>query len=185
MKIIVLTGSPRKNGNSDILATQFIRGVEENHQEVIRFDAAFKQVHPCVACNTCRMKGGPCVFQDDFAQISQEIIAADMVVFASPIYYFGISAQLKAVIDRFYSINEQICKPKQAVLLLTYADDTRETAEPIISHYQAMLKYLRWQDVGQVLASGVWDAGDINDTLFPEQAYELGKNLTQSADSRG
>ncbi|MBO4696130.1 MAG: flavodoxin family protein, partial [Lachnospiraceae bacterium] len=97
MKILVLTGSPRKNGNSATLADSFIKGAKEAGHTVERFDAAFKKVHPCIACNSCGMDG-PCVFKDDFEFVRKHIVEADCVAFATPMYYFGISAQLKAVI---------------------------------------------------------------------------------------
>lgn len=177
MKILVLTGSPRKNGNSNTLADNFIKGAEEAGHEVVRFDAAFKNVHPCIGCNSCGMDG-PCVFKDDFDFVRRHIVDADMVVFATPMYYFGISAQLKAVIDRFYAVNGQIHRSKKAALLMTYADTSTPEAEPIKLHYKTLLNYLGWTDAGQVIASGVWPAGAVNQTEYPKRAYELGKSLT-------
>lgn len=105
MMIVVLTGSPRRNGNTNHLADQFIKGAKEAGHEVFRFDAATSQVHPCIGCNHCGMDG-PCVYDDDFTRLLRpQIIKAALVVFCSPMYYFGFSAQLKAVIDRFYAIN--------------------------------------------------------------------------------
>lgn len=176
MKILVITGSPRKNGNSATLADHFIKGAKEAGHEVVRFDAAFKKVHPCIACNSCGMNG-PCVFKDDFEFVREHIIGADCVVFATPMYYFGISAQLKAVIDRFYAINGSIHVPKKAVLLMTYANTAASEAVPIKSHYEVLLKYLGWTDAGQVIAPGVWPVGAIRHTGFPEQAYRLGKSI--------
>ena len=176
MKILVITGSPRKNGNSNTLADNFIKGAQEAGHNVVRFDSAFKDVHPCVACNKCGMNG-QCVFKDDFEFVKANIVDADAVVFATPMYYFGISAQIKAVIDRFYAINGQIHVPKKAVLLMTYADTSAKEAQPIINHYEALLNYLGWSDAGKVIASGVWTAGDVNNTQYPKQAYELGKNI--------
>ena len=176
MKILVITGSPRKNGNSATLADHFIKGAKEAGHEVVRFDAAFKKVHPCVACNSCGMNG-PCVFKDDFEFVREHIIGADCVVFATPMYYFGISAQLKAVIDRFYAINGSIHVPKKAVLLMTYANTAASEAVPIKSHYDVLLKYLGWTDGGQIIAPGVWPVGAIRHTGFPEQAYRLGKSI--------
>lgn len=178
MKILVITGSPRKNGNSNTLADNFIKGAQEAGHSVVRFDSAFKDVHPCIACNKCGMNG-QCVFKDDFEFIKANIVDADVVVFASPMYYFGISAQIKAVIDRFYAINSQISKPKKAVLLMTYADTSAKEAQPIISHYEALLNYLGWSDSGKVIASGVWSEGDIKHTQYPQKAYELGKNISR------
>ena len=176
MKILVITGSPRKNGNSATLADHFIKGAKEAGHVVVRFDAAFKKVHPCIACNSCGMNG-PCVFKDDFEFVREHIIGADCVVFATPMYYFGISAQLKAVIDRFYAINGSIHVPKKAVLLMTYANTAASEAVPIKSHYEVLLKYLGWTDAGQVIAPGVWPVGAIRHTRFPEQAYRLGKSI--------
>ena len=176
MKILVLTGSPRKNGNSSTLADNFIKGAEEAGHTVVRFDAAFKKVHPCIACNKCGMDG-PCIFKDDFDFVRENIVDADAVVFATPMYYFGISAQLKAVIDRFYAINGKIHRPKKAVLLMTYANSAASEAEPIKKHYEVLLNYLGWQDAGQVIASGVWPVGAIKNTDYPQKAYELGKRI--------
>ncbi len=176
MKILVLTGSPRKNGNSATLAEHFIKGAKEAGHSVERFDAAFKKVHPCIACNSCGMDG-PCVFKDDFEFVRKHIVDADCVVFATPMYYFGISSQLKAVIDRFYAINGQIHVPKKAVLLMTYANTAASEAVPIKSHYEVLLKYLGWTDAGQVIAPGVWPVGAINRTEYPERAYQLGKRI--------
>ena len=121
MEIVVLTGSPRRNGNSAYLAERFVKGAQEKGHEVYRFDCAFKQVEPCRACNRCGMDG-LCVIKDDFNELRPHLIAADMVVFATPMYYFGISAQMKRVIDRFYAINEQIKGHyKKAAFLMTYA----------------------------------------------------------------
>lgn len=176
MKILLLTGSPRKNGNSSTLAEHFIKGAEEAGHEVTRFDAALKNVHPCIACNKCGMNGH-CVFKDDFEFVREHLIPADLVAFATPMYYFGISSQLKAVIDRFYSINGQIHIPKKSVLLLTYANNSRRDESPIVTHYEVLLDYLGWKDAGRIIAPGVWPVGAINHTQFPEQAYQLGKSV--------
>lgn len=176
MKILVLTGSPRKGGNSSILADSFIKGAAESGHTVVRFDAAFKKVNPCTGCNHCGMNG-PCIFNDDFNFVRDNITDAGAVVFASPMYYFGLSAQLKAVIDRFYAINGRIHVPKKAVLLMTYANTRPSQAAPIESHYEVLLDYLGWTDAGRVIAPGVWQAGAVNRTDYPRQAYELGKNI--------
>ena len=177
MKIVVLTGSPRKSGNSAYLAEQFIKGAEEQGHEVFRFDCAFKQVEPCRACNRCGMNG-TCIFNDDFFELRPKLIEADMVVFATPMYYFGISAQMKRVIDRFYAINGQIKGArKKAAFLMTYADTAAREAEPMLAHYRMLMDYLGWTSVGEVVAPGVWTAGSIRNTDYPGQAYRLGKSL--------
>ena len=155
MKITVLTGSPRKNSNSAYLAEQFIKGAEEHGHEVFRFDCAFKQVEPCRACNRCDMDR-PCIFNDDFQKLRPYLVDADMVVFAMPMYYFGIPVQMKRVIDRFYAINGQIKGvSKKAAFLMTYADTAKKEAEPMLVHYHTLMDYLGWTSVGEVVASGV------------------------------
>ena len=176
MNILVLTGSPREHGNSGTLADNFIRGAKESGHAVTRFDAALRNVLPCIACNSCGMNG-PCVFKDDFEIVREHIIPADLVAFVTPMYYFGISAQLKAVIDRFYAINGSIHTPKQAVLIMTYANNSRRNESPILTHYEVLLDYLGWTDAGRIIAPGVWTAGSVEHTSFPEHAYRLGRGL--------
>ena len=176
MKILVLTGSPRPNGNSATLADEFIRGAKEAGHDIVRFDAAFKKVNPCRACNRCGMNG-PCIHKDDFEVVRKHIVDTGCVVFATPMYYFGISAQLKAVIDRFYAINGSIHVPKKAVLLMTYANTAPAEAKPIASHYETLLGYLGWTDAGQIIVPGVWPMGAVRRTQYPAKAYELGKSI--------
>ncbi|PWL60599.1 MAG: tat (twin-arginine translocation) pathway signal sequence [Bacteroidales bacterium] len=178
MKIVVLTGSPRRNGNSAYLADRFIEGAKEKGHEIYRFDCAFKQVEPCRACNRCGMDG-PCIFNDDFSELRPHLIEADMVVFATPMYYFGISAQMKRVIDRFYAINGKIKGHyKKAAYLMTYANTAKSDAEPMLLHYRTMMDYLGWESVGEIVAPGVWTAGSVRDTDYGDKAYRLGKSLS-------
>lgn len=177
MKIVVLTGSPRRNGNTNHLTGQFIKGAEDAGHEVYRFDCAQHKVSGCTACNACGMDGD-CILKDDFAELRPHLLNADMVVFATPMYYFGFSSQLKAVIDRFYAINGKIKgAPKQSVLLMAYANTDPEEAEPMVSHYHTLLHYLGWKDRGIVVAPGMWPAGAVNGTEYSRKAYELGRKL--------
>lgn len=177
MKIVVLTGSPRKNGNTNHLADQFIKGAKEAGHEVFRFDAATSKVNPCIGCNHCGMDG-PCIYNDDFTTVLRlEIIKADMVVFCSPMYYFGFSAQLKDVIDRFYAINGTLHTYKKCAFLMAYANSSAKDAAPMIAHYKIIADYMGWEDVGSVVAPGIWTAGSIKGTKYSNDAYLLGKNL--------
>ncbi len=181
MNILVLTGSPRMHGNSNTLADAFIQGAEASGHRVARFDAAHKNVHPCTACNSCGMNG-PCVFDDDFSFVRKHIVDADLVAFVTPMYYFGISSQLKTVIDRFYAINGSIHVRKKAVLLMTYANDSKRDEAPMLTHYDVLLGYLGWEDAGRIVVPGVWLEGDIKRTPFLEHAYRLGRGLRKEGD---
>ena len=123
MKILVITGSPHKKGTSALLADNFIAGALEAGHEVFRFDTIFQVTQPCLACYYCRKNNHKCIQEDDMELVWDKLIAADMVVFVTPVYYFGMSAQLKKVIDRFFAINDLLrSKPKKAVLLATCGD---------------------------------------------------------------
>lgn len=178
MNILVITGSPHKKGTSSLLADNFIAGALEAGHEVFRFDTIFQVTQPCLACNYCRKNNHKCIQEDDMELIWDKLIAADMVVFVTPVYYFGMSAQLKKVIDRFFAINDILrSKPKKAVLLATCGDNEAWAMEPLVAHYKAICKYLRWEDAGQVLAISVYDRAAIEATQYPEQARTLGKHI--------
>lgn len=177
MNIVVLTGSPRRNGNTNYLAERFITGAKENGHEVFRFDCAAQKVAGCMACNRCGMDGD-CVLKDDFGLVRQHLIDADMVVFVTPMYYFGFSAQLKSVIDRFYALNGRIKgAPKKTAFMMAYANTAEDEAQPMLLHYRTLARYLNWEDMGTVVAPGVWTAGAIKNTCYGDEAYRLGKNL--------
>lgn len=175
MKIVVLKGSPRKNGNSSWLADQFAKGAAEAAHEVVAFDCARHNVGGCLACNACGMNG-PCVQQDDFASLREQLLAADVIALATPIYYFGVSAQLKAVIDRFYSINAVI-GGKKSVLIATMGNPNARVADPAVLMYEKMVDYLGWEDCGRLIVPGVWGAEDVKATPYGREACELGRLL--------
>lgn len=106
MKILVLAGSPHKNGTSNTLVREFARGAEEAGHSVKIYDAAKGNIRPCLGCDRCGM-AGDCVQKDDGNAVLAELLASDMVVFATPVYYFGMSAQLKTVVDRFMRATAQ------------------------------------------------------------------------------
>lgn len=177
MKIVVLTGSPRRSGNTNYLADRFIAGAEENGHEVFRFDCAAHKVAGCIACNHCGMNGD-CILKDDFSIVRPHLIEADMVVFVTPMYYFGFSAQLKSVIDRFYAINGKVKGDrKKTAFMMAYADTAEKEAQAMLLHYHTLADYLGWQDMGTVVAPGVWTAGAIRSTRYGDDAYRLGKKL--------
>ena len=103
-KIVVITGSPRKNGNSFAMTEAFIKAAEEKGHTVTRFDAAMMKLGGCHACETCYKTGKACSFDDDFNTIAPAVLEADGIVFTMPVYWYSIPSQIKAVIDRLYSL---------------------------------------------------------------------------------
>lgn len=176
MKITVITGSPHKAGTSALLADKFIAGAEKNGHKVFRFNAAFKNIHACTGCNAYGMNG-PCVFKDDIErELMPELLDSDMIVLVTPLYYYDMSAQLKTVIDRFYSRTYDI-NGKQSVLLAAGGSDTPLTMRSITKHYETLAGYMHWQDRGRVLAPGCPTREAIAKTEYPQKAFELGMSL--------
>lgn len=177
MKLLVIESSPHKNGSSNLLAGEFIRGAEEAGHIVQVFDAARASLHPCLACDACGM-GGPCVQKDDMAQLRRDLLDADMALFVTPLYYFGMSAQLKIVIDRFYSFNGELSAKGLKTALIAAAWDSNDwTMRDLEAHYKTLCRYLSFQDQGMILGNGCGTVSMTKSSVFPQKAYELGKSL--------
>lgn len=177
MNILVITGSPHKKGTSALLADKFIAGATEAGNTVSRFDTIFHVTQPCLACNYCKRNANKCIQDDDMELIWEKLISSDIIVFVTPLYYFGMSAQLKKVIDRFYAINDLLrSKPKKAILMATCADDA-DAFLPLKAHFNAICKYLHWENFGEILAYSSATREMIEESSFPEQAYLFGKHI--------
>jgi multimeric flavodoxin WrbA len=178
VKITVITGSPHRKGTSALLADRFIEGAKAAGHAVFRFDAAFEDVKPCLGCDHCLSNATGCVYKDAINKLNPELIPADGVAFVTPLYYFGLSAQLKTVIDRFYPNNHRLMgSTKKAMLMATAYDANDWTMKALVEHYRTIVRYLKWQDSGILLATGCGSRDDILRTDFPVLAYELGRNL--------
>ena len=165
-KIVVITGSPRANGNSAAMAAAFVKAAEEKGHEVARFDAAMMNVGGCRACCGCFKRGKACAFDDDFNKIAPEIEAADAVVFTMPVYWYTMPAQIKAVLDKFYSFfvaGREIGGKKCALISCCEAEDEK-TFDGVRFAYEQSVGLIGWQSVGEVLVPAVNAAGDIEKT---------------------
>lgn len=172
MKIVVLEGSPNQHGSSNMLADNFIRGAEEAGHTVKVIDAAHADIHPCIGCIHCGYEG-PCVQKDDVEKFRQ-----DMMVFVTPLYYYGMSAQLKILIDRFCAFNSSIQRKRMKSALLTAAwNSDGWTFDALEAHYRTLVHYLNLKDMGMVLGKGCGTPSMTQHSKYPEQAYELGKKL--------
>ncbi len=177
--ILVLTGSPRIGGNSDLLAEAFVKGATGAGHEVIRCDAGRKNILGCKACDTCFSKGQPCSFDDDFNGIAALMEKADSIVFVTPLYWFTFSAQLKAAIDKMYSfiIGEKALTIKESMLLVCGGEDDEAIFDGIIDTYKQIASYQNWTDRGQLLVPGVLNKGDILATKYLAAAEKMGHNV--------
>lgn len=176
-KIVVLIGSVRKGGNTELLAQEFAKGAGVNNSVEIISVADYK-VNPCIGCNSCFTRDKNACFQDDdMAKIYQKLKEADMLVVASPVYFYGVSAQLKAVIDRLHTPMRNSFPIKKMALLLVGAAELPELFDAIIRQYQLVLNFFHLEDKGMVLVRGVRDKGDIAGQESLKEAYELGLSI--------
>ena len=179
MNILVIESSPHKKGSSNLLAEEFIRGAKESGHSIEIFDAGHADLHPCLGCDFCGMNG-PCTQKDDMAALWVKLLTTDMIVFVTPLYYFGVSAQLKTVIDRFYNYTGKLSGRKVKTALIVAAWDSNEwTMESIQSYYQTLCRYMNFQDQGSILGVGCGAVSQTRGSRFPRLAYEFGKSLTQ------
>ena len=177
MKILILEGSPNSNGSSNMLAEEFIKGAEEAGHEVTAISVVHSKVSPCTGCVSCGYNG-PCVQKDDMEHIRKEILGADMLVFVTPLYYYGMSAQLKILVDRFCAINGSIQRKKMKSALISAAwNSDGWTFDALEAHYRTLVKYLNFQDQGMVLGKGCGTPSMTAGSGYREMAYKLGRSL--------
>lgn len=189
-KILVVQGGGRPKGNTAQLVGSFARGAEEAGHSVEIISLIKHEVKGCLGCNACRY-GKPCIQNDGFHEIVPKIKAADLIVFASPLYFWTISARIKALIERFYCIAEEDPNPpfgryekypvKDCALLMTSADNFFWTFEQAVSYYKfTLVNYIGFHDKGMLLAGGCGDTNgkpQISKTSYLEKAYEFGKKI--------
>ena len=176
MNILIINGSPRKSGNTELLAEAFAKGAAEHHHVEIVSVRDYK-VNPCLGCNACFKTNGICAQKDDMTIIYEKMSQADMLVIASPVYFYGISAQMKSVIDRFHNPIRDTFHIKKTALLLVGAASLPELFDAILTEYNLCLKFFNIEDAGKVLVRGVKDKGDIKNTDALNEAYKLGLSI--------
>jgi len=178
-KIVVITGSPRKNGNSFAMTDAFIEAARARGHEVVRFDAAFHTVGGCHACETCFKTGKACSYDDDFNQIAPAILEADAVVLTTPVYWYSFPAQIKGVIDKLYSfcVAGKRVSGKQCALIACCEENDLSVLDGVRSPYEKTAALLQWESVGEVLIPGVLNVGDIEKTDGCRQAAALAERF--------
>lgn len=178
-KILVLTGSPRKGGNSDLMADALIRGAKAAGHTVTKFETSFKNIKPCRACNTCFSKGVACSFNDDFNELAPLLEQFDILALVTPLYWYSFPTQLKAAIDKFYALNtgNRPWKITECMLLVCGADTQPESFAGIIKTYELIASYRKWKDIGQLIVPGVWDKGAIKSTHALADAEQMGRHI--------
>jgi multimeric flavodoxin WrbA len=172
--ILVLSGSPRRGGNTEKLAVAFLEGAEGKN--VTLFRVADLKIGGCRGCGLCLRNDHTCVQKDDMPKILDALKNADALVLASPVYYFGLTGQLKTAIDRFYALLGTM-GTKRAALLLTCGNPDVKVADATIAHFTAMSAFLGWENVGTVTVPGLHGKDDIIGNALLADAKRLGKEI--------
>lgn len=176
-KVLILSGSPRKGGNSDTLCDQFMKGALEAGNEVEKIFVAGKDIAPCRACYYCRSHQGACSIKDDMAEVLQKMIDADVIVLSSPVYFYSISAQLKAVIDRTVARWLEV-KDKEFYYIMTAAEDSDSVMDTTLACFRGYADCVEGAvEKGIIYGKGVYERGEILDKPQMQEAYLMGKSI--------
>lgn len=181
-KILILNGSPRAKGNTAGLIAAFTQGAEKSGNTVVCFDLQKMNIQGCLGC----LGGGkdsfsPCVQKDDMSKIYPVYEDADVVVLASPMYYWSVTGQLKCTFDRLFAVAEKnsnyVNPSKMCVILMAAEGDSEENFEPVKHYYHALLDHMGWMNMGEVYAGGVMSIGDIAGHPALDEAWQLGEKI--------
>ena len=177
-KVLILSGSPRKGGNSDILCDEFMRGAIEAGNEVEKIRVTEKKIAPCTGCYFCRNSGGRCALNDDMTEVLQKIIDCDVLVLSSPVYFYSICAQLKAVIDRTVARWTEIAN-KELFYIATAAEEDEDTLDTTLACFHGFAKCIDgYEEKGILYGKGVHEKGDVvNRQELMQIAREMGESV--------
>lgn len=175
-KILILSGSPRKGGNSDILCDEFMRGAQDAGHTVEKIFIRDQKIGYCNACYAYR-ESGVCVLKDGMQEVLEKMAWADVIVMASPVYFYSIDAQMKAVIDRTLAQWTKL-SDKEFYYIMTAADDEDAAFDTALACFRGFAVCLKGsKEKGIIRSGGVYEAGAVKGTKHMSAAYEMGKNV--------
>jgi multimeric flavodoxin WrbA len=175
-KVLVLSASPRKGGNSDLLCDQFVRGAKEAGNEAEKIFLKDKNINYCTGCGTC-FNTGKCVQKDDMAEVLEKMVAADVIVMATPVYFYTMNGQMKTLIDRTCPRYTEISN-KDMYFIMAAAVSRKDALERTLEGFRAFTSCLTGpKEKGVIYGTGAWKKGDIKGSKAMTQAYEMGKKV--------
>lgn len=175
-KVLILSGSPRKNGNSEMLCDELMKGALEAGHIVEKIRVAEKNIGYCKACYACK-SNGVCAIKDDMADIMQKIVDADVLVLSSPVYFYSIDAQLKALIDRTVARWTEV-KNKEMYYIMTAADGEMEAMETTLACFRGYADCISGaKEMGTIYGTGVYEKGEVIGKSVIREAYEMGRSI--------
>ncbi len=174
-RVLVLSASPRKGGNSDLLCDQFMLGAREAGHQAEKIFLREKRINHCIGCGACQGNGGRCAQKDDMAGILDKMIHADVIVMATPVYFYAMNGQMKTLIDRTYARYTRI-NDKEMYFIVTAAVGEKALLERAIEGFRGFASCLgKAREKGVVYGTGAWNIGDIKGSSAMTQAYEMGR----------
>lgn len=175
--ILILSASPRRRGNSDLLCDEFLKGTLLAGHQAEKIFLADKDINFCTGCGLCFTKKGTCSQKDDMTELLQKMAKADVLVMATPVYFYTMNAQMKVLIDRTCAAYTEL-KNKDFYFIATAADGNKDCVERTIEGFRAFTDCLDGANEKAVLAAtGVWNSGDVTNTHYMKEAFEMGKNV--------
>jgi multimeric flavodoxin WrbA len=176
-KILVLAASGRRDGNSDILCDEFIKGAEEAGHRAEVIYIRDKKVNGCTGCLVCQKNGGSCIQKDDMNGIYSKMVAADVIVLASPVYFYTFNAQMKTVLDRTIALHGRFRDKTVCLISAGQAPGETYMATMIDGFRKYIGCFQNIKEGGIVFGYGTSNAGDVKGTPAMEQAYKMGKTV--------
>lgn len=176
-KVLILSSSPRRNGNSDSLSNEFMRGAIERGNKVEKIFLRDKKINPCTGCSVCSRDKMPCPQKDDAAEIIAKMLEAEVIVMATPVYFYAMSAQMKTLIDRCCGPYTEM-KNKEFYFISTAAEESPEIMDRVVANFKGFLDCLENPVIkGTIFCGGVWHAGEIKGSPTLQEAYEMGYRI--------
>ena len=176
-KVIVISTSLRRGSNSDMLADKFVEGAMSGGNDVEKISLVGKDIRFCTGCFGCQ-RLGKCVIKDDVNDIMAKVLEAEVVVWATPIYYYEMSGQMKTLIDRMNAMYPLDYKFRDVYLLTTAAEDEDQTPKRAEAGLMGWIDcYPKSRLAGTLFCGGVNDAREIEGNVKLQEAFELGKNI--------
>lgn len=177
-KVLILSGSPRRGGNSDTLCDEFLKGAVAAGNEVEKIFLAEKKIAPCSGCYFCQNHGGRCVFNDDMGEILQKMIDADVLVLSTPVYFYSLSSQLKAAIDRTVARWTQLAN-KELYYIATAAEEDEDTLDVTLACLHGFARCINgYEEKGTLYGKGLYEKGAVfSRPELLQIAYEMGESV--------
>lgn len=175
--VIIISSTPRRGGNSDVLCDEFLHGAEQAGNKAEKICLREKTIHPCTGCGVCN-KTHVCVQKDDMAELLEKMVAADVIVLATPVYFYTMCAQMKTLIDRTVPRYTEL-KNKEFYFIVTAADNNVDAMERTIEGFRGFTEDCLpgAKEKGIIYGIGAWQVGEIQGTNAMQEAYEMGKSV--------